>query len=160
MLKMKSSLGFKKAQVATEFLVYTGVFMALVILAFLVVSSTQKSELPLRQNALAKETADGFFSVLSLAVRAGDGFSYTYEYPKTLLGVPYSYKFIREGDQTFLRMFWNGTYANFTYVNRLPQYDYRISSECLVDGEIVSDACENRLSLKNERGTLTVTVVS
>lgn len=158
---MKSEKGTSfRAQVATEFLVYTGVFMALVILAFFAVNSTQKSELPMRQNALAKETADGFFSVLSLSVRAGDGFSYSYEYPKSLLGIPYSYRFIRNGDQTFLQMSWAGTYENFTYMNRLPNYRYVVSPECLENGQIISDNCQNKILLKNERGTLTITVVS
>jgi hypothetical protein len=72
-------------------MLYTAVFIFVAVVAFVAVSSLQSTEIPLQQNALVKETGDGFVNVITLAVKGGEGFSYNYTFSYQYDLPPYNY---------------------------------------------------------------------
>jgi hypothetical protein len=147
-----------KGQVATEFMLYTTVFMFVAIAAFVVVNSVQSSEIPLQQNTVAKEVGDGFATVITLAVKGGPGFAYNYSFPKTVFNLPYRLALLPNGHNVFI-LDWSGAYGNFSYQYDVPAYGYSLEG-CLADGEFVSDECENMLMFRNNGSTLTIEQVA
>lgn len=139
-------------------MLYTGVFIFIAVVAFVVVTELQNSEVPLQQNSLVKETGDGFVNALTLAVKGGEGFSYNYTFPKTIYGLPYTVNFnnLDQPNATML-IEWNGSYGTFSYQYPLPSYNYFISGSCL-SGEVMnSKGCNNVLMLNNDGENLTIT---
>ena len=145
-----------RGQVATEFMLYTTVFMFIAVAAYVVVNQVQSSEIPLRQNVVAKETGESFATALTLAVKGGTGFSYNYSFPRTVFGAPYKVTFMP--DTKSMIMDWQGQYGNFSYGYDLPGYVYsvQISGECLKDNVLVSNKCANVLNLRNDGKKLTI----
>lgn len=139
-------------------MLYMTVFMFLVIAAFVVINQIQSTEIPLRQNTVAKETGGGFVNAITLAVKGGEGFSYNYTFPKTLFGLPYKMHLIPQSKNVII-LEWEGTYGNFSYSYDVPAYDYNIvsSGSCLDGRALVSDQCSNVLSLNNDGNTLNIT---
>lgn len=148
--------GNRKAQVATEFFLYTAIFMIVAVAAFLAVGEMRKTEIPLSENRVVTEVGRGFSNVFTMSVKAGEGFSYNYTFPKTVLGSPYRVYFVSEGGEDVLIMEWNGDYGEFTYPYTLPPYDYDLSGNCLSENRIESSNCSNRLLFQNDGSTLTV----
>ncbi|MDD5339926.1 MAG: hypothetical protein PHV13_01615 [Candidatus ainarchaeum sp.] len=148
----------ERGQVAAEFMLYTAVFMFVVIASFVVISQLQGSEIPLRQNTVAEETGEGFASILTLAVKGGEGFTYSYAFPKTIFGLPYVIDLneLAYGKDTFI-MEWAGPYGNFSYSYAVPAYDYRIAGTCLSGNRLLSNQCSNVLVLNNDGKKLTIT---
>jgi hypothetical protein len=150
-----------RGQVAVEFMLYTGVFIFIAVVAFVAVTDLQNSEVPLQQNGLVKETGDSFVNVFTLAVKGGEGFSYNYTFPKTIYSLPYQINF-KNLDQTNATMLieWNGSYGAFSYQYQLPPYNYFVSGSCL-SGEVLSSTnCKNVLMLNNDGENLTITQLS
>ncbi len=147
-----------RGQVATEFMLYTAVFMFVAVAAFVVVSDLQRSEIPLQQNSLAKETGDGFVSVLTLAVKGGTGFSYNYTFPRTLFGRPYLIDMNKLSlANSALTIDWNGDYGPFAYEYNVPTYHYFVGGGCISGGILNSSSCSNVLMLNNDGQNLTIT---
>jgi len=149
-----TKLKTRSGQVATEFMLYISVFMFIAIIAFVVVSQLQRSEIPLQQNTVAKETGEGFVTIITLAVKGGDGFSYNYTFPKTLFGSPYKLYLMPNNDD--LIMEWQGSYGNFSYSYSVPAYNYHLGG-CVSEGILISDECSNMLTLNNDGENLTIT---
>lgn len=154
----------KRGQVAAEFLMYTAVFLVIVIAAYTVISYVQSSELPAKQNSVAKETGEGFENVIRLSVQGGQGFSYVYTYPRSILGAPYSLNFnslLSRANQSFF-IIWPGPYGEFTWGYRVPAYTYRVEGTCLSGSVLASDNvdCSNILLLKNDGENLSLRVLS
>ncbi len=147
-----------RGQAATEFLLYTAVFMLIAIAAFIIVSDLQTSEIPLQQNTVAKETGDGFVTALTLAVKGGPGFSYNYSFPKTVFGRPYVIDMsgLNAQNATII-LDYIGDYANFSYQYGVPKYEYRFSGGCLGGMVLESMQCSNVLMLNNDGENLTIT---
>jgi hypothetical protein len=128
-----------KGQVATEFLLYTVVFLFMAIAAFLVVNHIQRTEIPARENAIAKETGQDFSNVISLSVKAGQGFTYNYTFPRVLFlaasnaGLPYKVYFQPEESYNII-MEWPGSYGNFSRSYPIPvyEYDYEEDGQCII----------------------------
>lgn len=150
-----------RGQVAVEFMLYTAVFMFVAVVAFVVVSDLQASEIPLQQNTLVKETGDGFVGVLTLAVKGGEGFSYNYTFPKTIYGLPYTLD-LRNANtpRPTILIEWDGSYGPFSYQYDIPPYDYRFGGGCLGDGILNSSECGNVLMLNNDGQNLTISQLS
>jgi hypothetical protein len=156
---MKNNL---RGQVATEFFLYTSVFLFVVIAAFFIVSQVQSTEIPLRENTLAKETGDFFSSSILLAVKGGAGFTYDYTFPRTILGRPYTMTF--SPDDNLMILDWEGRYGNFSHSYSLPDYPYDLSgsptTNCIKpNGRFYvfnSSSCTNVLKLHNTGSTLQV----
>jgi hypothetical protein len=138
-------------------MLYTTVFMVVAIASFLVVSDLQTSEIPLQQNTVAKETGDNFVSVLTLAVKGGEGFSYNYTFPRTVFGRPYKIDLrgMSQPSKTIL-LEWEGDYGNFSYQYGLPPYSYTLEGGCLAAARLDSSACSNLLVLQNDGDTLKI----
>lgn len=167
---MKSKVNNLRGQVATEFFLYTAVFMFVVIAAFFVVNSIQSTEIPLRENTIAKETGEFFSGSIALAVRAGKGFTYNYTFPRTVLGKPYTLSF--SNDSKIMILDWRGRYGSFSQSYNLPPYNYYFpltKSNC-IDKDVKSvqtvgdvyilnsskSNCLNVLTLYNDGSRLTV----
>ncbi len=148
----------RKAQVATEFFLYTSVFMLVAVAAFIVVGEMSRTEIPLNQNRVVKSTGDGFANVITMSVKAGEGFSYNYTFPKTVLGRPYRVYYVSEGDADVLLIEWTGDYGEFTYAYTLPSYGYSVDSPCLsaTESYIQSNNCSNTLLLHNDGSMVTM----
>ncbi len=158
MQKPSASYRSLHGQAATEFLLYTAVFMLIAIAAFVVVSDLQTSEVPLQQNIVAKETGDGFVTALTLAVKGGTGFSYNYSFPKTIFARPYRMDLAGLSAQnSSIIIDFVGDYANFSYQYDVPKYSYRLSGSCLTGSSLDSTACSNVLMLNNDGENLTIT---
>lgn len=147
-----------KGQVATEFMLYTAVFMFVAIAAFLVVGQMQSSEIPFQQNNVAKEVGESFASVFLLSVKGGEGFSYNYTFPRTVFDLPYKV-YMAPGGADVLIMEWEGSYGNFSASYDVPAYEYRFQG-CLgggsSDGLLVSNDCSNMLMFHNDGENLTI----
>ena len=151
------SAGNLRGQVATEFMLYIAVFIFMAMMAFVVINDLQTSEVPFQQNTVAKETGNGFATVLSLSVKGGEGFSYNYTFPKTLFGRPYGIYLsnLQKPNATILLEF-EGEYGNFSYQYNVPQYKYVYSGGCLSGGIVDSARCSNMLMLNNYGENLTI----
>jgi hypothetical protein len=158
-----------KGQVATEFFMYTAVFMFVVIAAFVIVNQMQSTEIPQRENLIAKDTGEIFTSAINLAVKGGFGFTYNYTFPKTILGNPYSLSFLPKKQVMVLD--WEGRYGPFSQSYLLPGYKYEFpdagdkSKQCIVQSTPIagddvyilnSSKCSNVLTLYNDGDKLMV----
>ncbi len=154
------SSGNLRGQVATEFMLYTAVFMFVAVAAFVVVGDLQRSEVPLQQNTLAKETGEGFASVLTLSVKGGQGFAYNYTFPRTIFGKPYliDMQNLNHPNATIL-IEWIGDYGPFAYQIDVPNYHYLVSGGCISGSVMNSTSCTDMLMLKNDGENLTITQV-
>lgn len=146
----------RRGQVATEFLLYTAVFMFVTIAAFVVVNQLLTTEIPLQQNIVAKETGDTFANVITLSVKGGTGFSYNYTFPRTVFGLPYRV-YLGNLSDGYMILEWQGNYGNFSYSYLVPGYDYRLGGGCITGGMLNSSACSNILTLENDGENLTIT---
>jgi hypothetical protein len=138
-------------------MIYTAIFMFVAVAAFIVVNDLQKAEIPLQQNSLAKETGQGFVTMLTLSMKGGPGFSYNYTFPKTMYGAPYAIYLTNLTEGNFMMIEWNGSYGSFAYQYDVPVFIYKLEGSCL-DGRILrSDRCSNTLMLSNDGENLTLT---
>jgi hypothetical protein len=147
-------------QVSAEFMIYTTIFMFVAVAAFIVVNDLQRAEVPLQQNLLAKETGQGFVSILTLSMKAGQGFAYNYTFPRTIFGAPYAIYLTNLDDTNggFMMVEWNGSYGNFSYQYDVPHYGYTVVEGTCMAGEVLrSDQCSNMLMLYNDGSKLTLT---
>jgi len=112
----KPSVSYRnlRGQVATEFFIYAGVFLILVIAAVVVVNFTQTTELNLLEANIAKENGQLFSDAIHLSLRGGSGFTYMLEYPKNILGYPYYIYFNDSKGLVFIN--WINPKGNFSYV--------------------------------------------
>ncbi|MEW6748672.1 MAG: hypothetical protein AB1295_03115 [Candidatus Micrarchaeota archaeon] len=160
-----AAAGNLRGQVATEFMLYTAVFMFMAIAAFVVVGDLQRSEIPLSQNTVAKETGESFVSVITLAVKGGEGFSYNYTFPRTVFGRTYRMDMrLLDAPEPSIMMDWAGDYGNFSYQYGMPDYEYKIEGSCLAAPSLEKPAdvldssyCSNTIMLVNDGENLTIT---
>jgi len=147
----------EKGQVSIEFFIYVTLFMFVVIGAFILINYLQSMEIPAQHSKIVKLTGDEFANAITLAVKGGSGFTYNYTFPKTILGVPYAIYFQPAGSNTMI-MEWPGPYGNFSYSYTLPAYDYAYGGDsgCILDRELTSNDCSNRITLSNDGSTLTI----
>lgn len=139
-------------------MLYVGVFILVAIASYVVVSDIQGTEVPLQQNTVAKETGEGFASVMTLAVKGGEGFAYNYTFPRTIFGRPYSIglRNVNEPNATII-IEWAGDYGDFAYQYNVPSYEYKLGGPCLSGQALNSSACSNVLMLNNDGENLTIT---
>ncbi|MEM3422182.1 MAG: hypothetical protein QXF35_00300 [Candidatus Bilamarchaeaceae archaeon] len=140
-----------KGQSATEFFLYITLFMFIAIVAFVMVDYTQRSELPSQKNKVAVGVGYNIADAISLAVRAGPGFTYYYYFPKTIYGYPYNITFKTNA----MVMEWTNEYGSFNYYYSLPTYSYSYDG-CIKNGVLSSDKCSNLLILNNTENGLVI----
>jgi hypothetical protein len=137
----------RKAQVATEFFIYAGVFLIIVIAAAALTQFTQSNEV--------KESGYYFSDSINLAVRGGKGFNYTLDFQPNLLGSPYNIYF----DKGVVFIFWNGPQGNMSYAyNTIPfEMNYKICNNPAQKANmLVSDAGVNQMIVSNDGSKLTI----
>ncbi|MFH1785816.1 MAG: hypothetical protein ABH842_05290 [Candidatus Micrarchaeota archaeon] len=150
-----------RGQVATEFLLYTSFFIVITIAAFLIVNELQRSEIPLQQNKVVKETGETFVNIITLSVKGGEGFSYSYTFPRTIFGIPYQIDFTHLASSPdynqYISIIWEGSYGEFIYDYYVPAYNY-YPTGCIGGGMFTSNSsCSNVLTLINDGENLTIT---
>ena len=152
----------RRGQVATEFLLYTVVFMLVATAAYLVVNALQESEIPLQQNTLAREVGQGFAGAVTLAVKGGTGFSYNYTFPKSIFGSPYTIDFRNTGSSSVSKsivLTWKGPYGEFSSAYDVPGYNYAVEGDGCISGLVMdSSKCSNMLMFYNDGETETLTI--
>lgn len=149
-----------RAQVASEFFLYAGIFLLVVIFTFSIVSSMQVNEIQFRESILSQEVGDSFADAINLAIRSGEGFSYNMTFKKAVLSKPYEVYF--DNAHGRLLFTWPGTYGNITNFYTIATYDYRFFG-CIPSpsgNKLVSNACKNVLSLYNNGSTLFIKQLS
>ncbi len=144
-----------KGQVATEFFLYAGVFLIVVIATYTIVSSMQANEIQYREAFFAREIGQTFSDAVNLAVRSGPGFRYNITLAKTFLGKSYDILFDDQHGRIFFD--WTGTYGQSSNFYFIATYDYKYSG-CIKSKKLISDAggCQNILSMYNNGSTLFV----
>jgi hypothetical protein len=148
-----------KGQVAIEFMVYTTVFMFIAIAAFVVVSELQSTEIPLQQNSVVREIGNSHVTMLILAIKGGEGFSYNYTFQKTVFNLPYKLYLHNLSNAHYMVLEWEGGYGNYSYSYDVPSYNYVLEGSCLTDNVFVSDECSNMFMFYNDGENLTITQV-
>lgn len=151
-----------KGQVATEFFIYAGVFLIVVIIAFSATAFIQTQEIQSRESVLAYETGAGFADAINLAVRSGRGFHTNLTFRTRLEGRPYQVLIDPRNGRIIFD--WQGTYGQISSLYPIATYDYRYEEVnvpagtvgCIsdVDRTLVSDRCKNKLVLFNNGSTL------
>lgn len=151
----------RKGQVATEFMLYISVFMFMTIAAFVIVNDLQNTDIPFEQNILARDTGGNFVSIMTLAVKGGEGFSYNYTFPRSLYSIPYQIDLSRTRQNDTILISWPGSYGNFSYQYDVPAFNYATDGSCLgtdIDtAMITSDHCSNVLMFYNDGNKVTIT---
>ena len=157
----------QRGQVATEFFLYVAVFMFMAIAAFFIINAVQSSEIPRTEATIAKDTGELFASSITMAVKNGNGFTYNYSFPRTILGNPYSLSFSTANGNYFMVLDWEGRYGNFSESYSIPDYNYTfpLAEECIVPSteapgvfvfESSKAGCSDMLMLRNDGSNLTV----
>jgi len=140
----------RKGQVATEFLLYSGVFLFVVIAAFTAVSIIQKTEIGRHESQLAKEMGGSFSDGMTLAVHGGEGFNYTMTFPKYIMGRNYTIDFKAAQEGGLVILDWQGSYAMISHAYTVPLYDYEYEG-CVEqnDDRLISSECKNEVTFYN-----------
>lgn len=134
-----------KAQSAVEFFLYITLFMFVAIIAFVMVDYTERTELPVQKNKIAVGIGQNIADAISLAVRAGPGFTYYYYFPKTIYGYPFNITFKNNA----MIMEWQNEYGSFNYYYPLPEYNYQFSDCKGAGNQFSSDKCSSNLLILN-----------
>lgn len=137
-----------RGQVATEFFIYSGIFLILVIAVASLVYFDQTAQLSSAEYNLAKENGQMFADALSMGVRGGPGFTYSMQYPQTVLGQSYAINFTGSSDSGFFLMTWYSPRGTFTYPYRMPTPDFTLDL-CGGGSAIRSNVGLNNLSIVN-----------
>lgn len=147
----------KKGQVATEFILYAGVFLIILIATFGIVSYLQANEIVYQESQLTYEVGAGFAESVNLAIQSGRGFHTNMTFKRTIDGRPYQVEF----QPQFARLLFtiSSTYGEITHVYPIAPYDYQFSG-CIQSGIVQSSqqsgqpTCRNRLLFYNNGTTL------
>ncbi len=120
----------RKGQVAVEFFIYAGVFLAIAIMAFSLTTFTERGEVALRESQYFHEFGQRFSYASTIAFRGGEGFVYDFYFPGNIDGKPYGVYFVTEVDHTgapersSVIVNWTGTYQEYVYSYMIPAADY------------------------------------
>lgn len=148
-----------RGQVATEFFIYAGVFLIVVIAAAGIVQFTQSSEVASMEYKVVKESGYAFSDSINLAARGGKGFNYTLAFPPNLLGYPYNIYF-GNADKGVVFIHWAGPQGNMSYAyNTAPSaMEFHIcNSGGAASGVLVSNAGASEVSIYNDGSKLQIT---
>jgi len=141
-------------QVASEFFLYAGVFLLVVIATLSIVSSLQANEISFRESILSREVGDSFADAVVLSVRSGEGFRFNMTFKKTLISKPYEVLFDTTNGGLYFT--WKGTYGNITNFYPIPIYNYNFVGCVSPSKKIISSNCKNVISFYNNGTTLLV----
>ncbi len=120
-----------KGQVATEFFVYSSVFLIVVLSAYSVIFFVQNIEKSNMDLLYVKSFGENFAVHINTAMNAQEGFNYTMKFDKRILGKEYRVLFrpTESGKNAFTFISWSE--KNISYV-------YPIGNIALLNGTCVS----------------------
>lgn len=139
-----------RGQVATELMLYSGVFLIIVISVASVLYLLQGSDINSLEYSIVKETAESFSDSINLAVRGGKTFSYYYNFPRTVLGGGYSIIFTKSS----AIVHWEGSKGNLSYSYPVAPANFTFSG-CITSlqsgsaGQLDSKKGQNLLIITN-----------
>ncbi|MEK6978667.1 MAG: hypothetical protein AABW86_00445 [Candidatus Micrarchaeota archaeon] len=140
----------RSGQVATELMLYSGVFLIIVISVASVLYLLQGSDINSLEYSIVKETAESFSDSINLAVRGGQTFSYYYNFPRTVLGGGYSIIFTKSS----AIVHWQGSRGNMSYSYSIAPANFTFNG-CVVSlqggsaGQLDSQKGQNLLIVTN-----------
>ncbi len=143
-----------KGQVATEFFLYSGVFLFMIIVAFTAITYTQSNELPAKEALIAKEVGESITEQINLAVSADRGFNTTVIFPRVILGRPFNVSFVQDSNTNTIRFVildWQSSKGQVSQSYTLASYNYKFEG-CLSGSKptLVSNQCKNSLIIYND----------
>ncbi|MDO8554650.1 MAG: hypothetical protein Q7S22_07620 [Candidatus Micrarchaeota archaeon] len=145
-----------KGQVAMEFFLYSGVFLFMIIVAFIAITYTQSNELPAKEALIAKEVGESITEQINLAVSADRGFNTTTIFPRVILGRPYKISFVQDKNTQNIRFVileWQSSKGEVSQSYTLAGYNYKfegcVSPLGTANPTMVSNTCRNSLMLYN-----------
>jgi hypothetical protein len=107
-----------KGQVATEFFIYAGVFLTVVLAAYFTIFFIQTSEISNKESLYVRWFGESFASHANTAMTGGAGFNYTMRFERDILGKPYLVQFqpASAGSRNaFVYITWSGNNMTFPY---------------------------------------------
>ncbi len=106
-----------KGQIATEFFVYSGIFLAMVIAAYFTIFFIQSSEVSAKESLYVKWFGENFASHANTAMSGQAGFNYTMKFERQILGKPYAVQFkpATDSKKAFVFITWSWNNATYTY---------------------------------------------
>lgn len=121
-----------KGQVATEFFIYAGVFLVVVLAAYFTIFFIQSSEVTAKESLYVKWFGESFASHTNTAMSGQKGFNYTIKFDRLILGKPYSVQFkpaMPSDRRAFIFINWSGGSAAYTYP--IGNMTLRASGSCI-----------------------------
>lgn len=134
--------GMGKGQIAVEFLMYAGLFMLVVIGAFVLTTFTEKGEVSYRQSQMLHSFGYKFSAAPTVAYKGGVNFTYDAIVPKKLNDKKYNVTYICNGDgitqarDCYAQVVWEGSYYEYIYPYAIAPAFYEVgdsSQPCLED---------------------------
>ncbi len=147
-----------KGQAATEFFAYATIFLLLVIVTTASVFVVQDSERAYYQHRYLVEVGQKFTSSYNLVVSAGNGFQYSMDFPKTILGYPYNVTFV---ENSTIMIEWSSPSNNFFYPYPMASSSLEFGG-CIVEdppnhlGLLKSNEGDNVLIFSNDGSTIMI----
>ncbi|VVB98030.1 Uncharacterised protein [uncultured archaeon] len=108
----------RKGQVATEFFIYSGVFLAVMLAAYFTIFFIQTAEISNKESLYVRWFGESFASHANTAMSGDAGFNYTMRFDKNILGKPYVVQFqpANAGSRNaFLYITWTSNNVTFPY---------------------------------------------
>lgn len=119
-----------RGQAATEFLTFASFFLLLFLVLTAVFYNQQSVEISQKQSLLARELASQYADSANFALRAGNSFRGTFNFPTEILGRPYTVTF-SNGTSGFAYVSWESPGgAESTYSARLSTGAIQLEPGC------------------------------
>lgn len=123
----------RKGQVATEFFMYSAVFLVIVLGAYFSIFLIQNAEISNKESLYVQSFGETFASHLNTAMAAQGGFNYTMIFERQVLGRPYAVQFKPAdggGRNGFVFITWIGG-SNVTYSYPVGRMPLKASGTCI-----------------------------
>lgn len=153
-----------RGQIATEFFAYSGIFLLVVIITASSVFIVQDSEYAYYEHQYMKEVGYKFASAYNLAVSSGKGFTYSFEFQKTLFGAPYNISIVE--NNSIVIEWISPSHGEMIYLYPISHFTVE-SAGCIFetstaqsgDKVLIIDSIsgENKLTLYNDGSKITIT---
>lgn len=144
-------MNMKKAQVAVEFLIYSTIFLIIVMGAYFTISFMQTAEVSNKEALYVKWFGESFASYTNTAMNGQEGFNYTIKFNTKILNLPYEVNFKPAGSNK------NG-FVFITWSKNNLTYSYPIGNSSLLNGtcvkNIIPPSSENYYEINTSRGML------
>lgn len=107
----------KKGHAATEFFMYSSVFLIIVMGAYFTIFFVQSADVSNKESLYVKWFGERFASSANFVMGSQQGFNYTMKFERLLIQKPYSVQFkpASSGKNAFVFITWSGNNATYTF---------------------------------------------